>query len=692
MSDFHPFATAIHKRYTELAKNELYVAGTAADDLSAVYLAAFPEGTNPIYRTNTEHDCSCCKNFLRNLGSVVAIIDGKPQSIWDVPGLQSPYKEVAAALNARVLSLPLTRVFRSKEKRYGNEFNVEQLEGGATKRWNHFHGDVAKRHFTQSPGEAQGKFAANLQVLQRGLTELTTESVQTVLDLIESKNLYRGEEHLKAVLAFKSLQDAYLALPDDAAKNLFIFVNADSPVAKLRNHAIGTLLQDLSGGMELEGAVKRFHVVMAPGNYKTPTALITPAMVTAAMKFLTDNGLEQSVKRRMANIADISVNNVLWVNNDSKKLMSNPLEDMLMQVASKTKAQAKKVSDEVESISIADFLVNVLPTAQDIQMLVKNAHRGNFMTLTTAQDQAATPIFKWGNHFAWSYSGNIADSDIRAAVQAKGGRVDGAFRFSHQWNHEGRRNASLMDLHVFMPANETGGKRGDDYGSLERVGWNSRTHVKSGASQDVDYTDAAPAGYVPVENITFPDLGRMPEGDYRCVIHNWRRRAPNEAGFKAEIEFAGQVFEYDYPKPLDNHEWVPVATVTLKNGQFSIKHQLPHGASSQEVWGVNTETFVKVNTILSSPNHWDEQEVGNKHWFFILDGCRTSEPTRGIYNEFLHSSMEQHRKVFEVLASKTKCEVTQDQLSGLGFSSTKKDTVTVTVKSDRGNRRFNINF
>ena len=32
-------------------------------------------------------------------------------------------------------------------------------------------------------------------------------------------------------------------------------------------------------------------------------------------------------------------------------------------------------------------------------------------------------------------------------------------------------------------------------------------------------------------------------------------------GFKAEIEFDGQVFEYDYPKKLGHKEWVLVAEV-----------------------------------------------------------------------------------------------------------------------------------
>ncbi len=70
---------------------------------------------------------------------------------------------------------------------------------------------------------------------------------------------------------------------------------------------------------------------------------------------------------------------------------------------------------------------------------------------------------------------------------------------------------------------------------------------------------------------------------------------------------------------------------------------------------------------------------GNKHTFFLLDGAKNDEPTRGIYNEFLHPRLETHRKVFEVIGDKTKCQPIDNQLSGLGFSSTKHDSVIVRV-------------
>lgn len=116
------------------------------------------------------------------------------------------------------------------------------------------------------------------------------------------------------------------------------------------------------------------------------------------------------------------------------------------------------------------------------------------------------------------------------------------------------------------------------------------------------------------------------------------------------------------------------------------------GSASQDVWGLKTEQFVPVNSVMFSPNHWDEQSIGNKHWFFLLDGAVNNEPTRGIYNEYLNSALDKHRKVFEVLGNKTQCPPTADQLSGLGFSSTKGDSLIVQVAGAKLRKTYQINF
>ena len=92
-----------------------------------------------------------------------------------------------------------------------------------------------------------------------------------------------------------------------------------------------------------------------------------------------------------------------------------------------------------------------------------------------------------------------------------------------------------------------------------------------------------------------------------------------------------------------------------------------------------TEQFHKVSVVMNSPNHWDGQAVGNKHYFFMLEGAKQPGTTRGFYNEYLRNELNEHRKVFEHLAGKMKVPASDEQLSGLGFSDTQRNELTVKV-------------
>ena len=75
----------------------------------------------------------------------------------------------------------------------------------------------------------------------------------------------------------------------------------------------------------------------------------------------------------------------------------------------------------------------------------------------------------------------------------------------------------------------------------------------------------------------------------------------------------------------------------------------------------------------------------------MLDSCNNDKVSRGFYNEFLRSDLREHRKVFEVLGSKLKTDKSDNQLSGLGFSSTKRDSVMCKVHGSF-ERVVKINF
>jgi hypothetical protein len=669
MSDFHTFATAVHTRYNEMAKNELFEVDITPDEIWAAYLAAFPEGTNPVFRINTEHDCSCCRNFIKNLGRVITLgVNGERKTVWGLwEDSPAPYNEVGHVLSTLVLRAKIKSVYRTKEHNYGAEQSRELRADGSVHVWKHFHGKVALKHRSDDADTIRGKMNTTAQVFQRGLEELRVTDVMQVLQLIDAKALYRGEEHKAAVVEFQKLQHAYKDLHvGSQERDDFVWANLSSPAARFRNTVIGTLVQDLSSDMPIEQAVRAFETKVAPANYKRPTALITPRMIEDAMKTIEGLDLQDSLRRRFANISDVSVNNVLWVDNKVKPLMKDGLQGLLL---SSVKPSTKATDPRATIVGIDSFMRDILPTATSIDLLVQNKHAGNFVSLTANDDERAARLFKWDNRFAWSYDGNITDS-IRERVKSAGGNVDGKLRFSLAWH-----NTDDLDLHVFTPG-------GAHIYYAARSG--------QGGRLDVDANGINGIRPDPVENVAFAIPA---DGVYKVTVNQFSKRQNHDVGFTLQAATEGQVMEFTYPHAVSGNN--VIGEFHVRGGQivdFKYSDALTLGSTPKEKWGITTEQPVKVRTVMFSPNYWDDNAVGNKHWIFVLDGCKNPEPARGIYNEFLRSELDQHRKVFEILGEKTKCPVVDDQLSGVGFSSTKREEVQATVHTATGQRTYKIQF
>jgi hypothetical protein len=658
---FTTFADAVHRRFVDMSLDELFVVD--APDLWEQYLAAFPDGANPIFRTRSEHDCSTCRHFVRNLGNVVTIKGGEVRSIWaEMDELPGPFDEVANVLDAVVEAAPLAGVFRSSDTQYGAA-TTRTLVDGQVETWHHFHAAVAPRHRSNDLGPARGDFLTTVQVFRRGLDDLSLDALTTVIDLIEQGALYRGEEHRRAVTDFRALQNRF---ERTGRNDVFVFANASHPAARFRNTVIGSLVMDLSDGMDLEAAVRSFESKVAPTNYRRPTALITPAMVTSAMKTITDLGIERSLQRRFAHLSDVSVNDVLWVDRSVRSIMRDgSLVDVLMSAATVRPTRTPTAGP----ITISAFMKEILPNATSIELLVKNAHVNNFVSLTTGQHQDVPPIFKWGNDVAWSYGGNVTDS-IKEKVKRAGGNVTGRLRVSLSWF-----NTDDLDIHVIEPDG------------------NHIYYVNKSGKLDVDMNAGGPTSREPVENITW--AGRILDGNYQVSVNNYAQRETTNGGFVIETESDGMIENYRYEQIVSGQQTVPVGTMTVKDGaivKFAPGKNIHGGSASKTVWNVPTETFVKVTSVMHSPNFWGTAEVGNRHYIFALDGCLNDQPARGIYNEFLLPSLAKHRKVFEVLGDRTKCPFDPDQVSGLGFSSTSGAAVTARVAIDGRQRLLAIQF
>ena len=659
---FNQFAALIHAQWVFMSKYELFTT-ISGDALWELYLKAFPAGTNPIFRERTEHDCSCCRNFIKNIGNTVALIDGQLVSVWNVMGAPAPYDAVTKAMAASVKGHPITGLFRTKENSYGAEKNHEHMANGSVHTWHHFHGQVAKKHKTNTPDKARGNYAIAAQVFYRGLMELSFEAIEDVLSLINENALYRGAEFKNAVVSFYDMKRAFLAL-DAQQRDQFVWANAASPVARFRNTVIGTLVTDLSEGMGLEAAVRSFETKVAPINYKRPSALITKGMIDQAMKTVQQLDLESALERRHARMSDITINNVLWADNSAKAQMKGGVDALSQMLLSSV--QTSHTSDKAEPIGIEAFMSQVVPSAQSMELYVSNKHATNFMSLTAPVHADVAPLFKWSNNFGWSYDGNITDS-IKEKVKAAGGNVNAKLRVSLAWY-----NYDDLDLHCFMP---NGG----------RVYFGNKRGIL-----DVDMNAGWGTTREPVENMAFTSLEN---GTYLFIVDQFNLRETSNGGFALQVESDLGITQFAYKKVLKG-EFRALA-ITVKAGQVVDLQALPGmelDSTSVEKWGVNTETFIKVNTLMHSPNHWDGNQDGNKHWFFILDGCKNDLPTRGIYNEFLRGDLTEHRKVFEVLGDKTTCPVVDEQLSGIGFSSTRNDVATIAVIRDSRRKLYEVTF
>src|SRR5690606_18047435 len=150
-------------------------------------------------------------------------------------------------------------------------------------------------------------------------------------------------------------------------------------------------------GEELESSVGKFEAMVAPQNYKRPTALVTKKMINDAKKTIGELELDSSLERRYAVIEDISVNNILFVDRSAKQLMKDNVFDTLSdEVTAKTKN-----FDKVEEIGIEKFIQDILPKAESVEVLVENKHVNNFVSLIAPANQDSKNMFKWNNQFSW---------------------------------------------------------------------------------------------------------------------------------------------------------------------------------------------------------------------------------------------------------------------------------------------------
>ena len=101
------------EHFNEMTKDvyQLFEVDVDKDELWNLYLDSFPPGTNDIYRERREHDCSCCRHFVKSIGNAVVIQDGKVHTIWEFDSESTTYQPVLDALDKFIKAHAVSDVY-----------------------------------------------------------------------------------------------------------------------------------------------------------------------------------------------------------------------------------------------------------------------------------------------------------------------------------------------------------------------------------------------------------------------------------------------------------------------------------------------------------------------------------------------------------------------------------------------------
>lgn len=648
--NFHEFKKKASKHFMSMMKEDtLFRLDINGDEVYEAYLSSFHPGENNLFRERTGHDCSACRRFIKVASEIAVIRDGKITTMWDFDA--GEYQHVVDAMKKVIRKKPITNVFVHPEADIGLDKNVEVLADG-TMTWEHLYGKLPNKFVKTGTSKTslENRMRSDFDVLFRSLTGLSLESAEIVKELINQNSLYRGAEHLPSVNEFIKIKKKFDKHKGD--KNVFVWEHVtknSGSVNRFRNTVIGTLVDDLTSGVELERAVASFESKVAPHNYKRTTALVTKGMIEQAKKKVEELGLKSALERRHATYGDINVNDILFIDRDKANVTeTGDVFDGLLGGTTETKKL-----DKVEEVGVEDFISKILPSLTSVELMVENRLNNNTVSICAPTNKDAPNLFKWDNGFSWAYSGDVTDS-IKERVKRAGGVVDAVMRCSLSWF-----NYDDLDLHCDTPD-------GLIYFSNKNAG---------GGRLDVDMNAGGGNTREAVENIYWGSNPRP--GVYTFKVHNFSKRENVDVGFDIEFEFNGEVIQISHPDPVADRKKVTVLQISVdRNGKMEVLDS-PFGSTSKNTVG----TFKKVNAITLSPNHWGEQGVGNKHVFFLMDDMKVGDDVRGFFNEYLRNDLTPHRKVFEILGSKTKVPYVEGepQLCGYGFSETVRNHVVLRV-------------
>lgn len=157
--------------------------------------------------------------------------------------------------------------------------------------------------------------------------------------------LGRGQDMIDAIKTMRSYQQAsrysYVYLWSLLSRTKMSWLR------HLRGSTLGIVLDcavELKGSTNLEAALVRVKQLLAtatdPENYKNKTAEASDASIEQVVKFMTDNGLEHTLERRLLPFSEVE--SIIWLSKTQEEVVVDPIAPMTALQAARQKLIAKK--------------------------------------------------------------------------------------------------------------------------------------------------------------------------------------------------------------------------------------------------------------------------------------------------------------------------------------------------------------
>lgn len=693
---FHNVQTALTEKFKSITENRkpLFRVDLDKDVLWNLYLDSFPEGTNEIFRKRREYDCSCCRQFIRNIGNVVYLTDNyEVRSIWRIP-VGGQFQNSFDAMADYAESFPISNVFLTQETGVGTAKNVEiSTDGGPTIIWEHFFLRIPEYLRVRSSAhipDLLNEYRVSQTMHYRTMTEVTPETFDVVERLVNSGVLDHVSRYTQVFRKVKETQNELRSSGyTETQINNFCWgvvgavkateLEKKNPFLRFRNCPLGVLLVDMNEGKREGDVIAAYNTMVAPMNYRRSTATATTGMIRSAKDKLVAEGFMSIFTRRMANPSDLDINNMLFVDR-SAMLPVDPFAS----IENAAGVSEAKLDKTAVAITFEDFLITVIPGSKSLEMYFGGNITSHLMTLVAPESSEDKVITTWDNNVSWYYKGD-GTSAIAERVKRAGGNVDGDPRISLGWY-----NGDDLDLRVTEP------QQSREENPYVIYYANKRTLSPCGGVLDVDMNAMGVYNSEdPVENITYTSRDKMIPGDYVIEVHQYNLRSRSNVGFTVEIKLDGKLTTLQCDRIIRDNELVPVAMFTVgKDKTITLKPYLPvvtqNNIDSRKVWGLSSKQFHKVTHVLPSPNFWGGNATGLIHTFFLIEGCRCDEKVRRFYNEFVTHDLNKHRKVLEAVGTENMIQPDkEEQASGLGF--VPNDKTPAYIRVDK-NKVYKVSF